>query len=471
MLSSLPDVVMERVGRTVVYTCTTTPPLEKGGNVPGDHIADMIPDMGDMDNFSGISPLSWLCCGEGELFQDISVSSNRGHDCGHLPHNRDNRGHQGEWLWPENASFPDLREPRYGDRTFQAQSEEIRVCRTCPLTFASFERDAIQYVIIDSVFADLLLKRAENKHWEMRVCDRSAYIYLPHLTFQVGGDTVTIYSDDPGDLEGIAGFVEEEFAGDHPDIKNLLNRIRRPENLSRDELTVVVHDKNVIDAFMETLEVNMSNGVFFIRSPNRSTPSFKAYLSGATLRMEFDARNRFQAVAALSMRHELMEMLGDIEVSPALFQAFLKSYYNPAMQPIIIELGLDTFLGSLLEGLNEKRSAPDPVHESVSRVASRLEDGMTGEEISALIAGEFGLSGEVADVYLAAWSVWVRRRFKGQVLVEDVEDLLEQVGVIVDVPVALQSLIESGLMKDDPGLEICFSREGVRLGRKVMSLH
>lgn len=458
---------MERVGRIVVYTCTTTPSVEKCGNVPNDCIADMIPDIGDGDHFSGSSPLSWLCCGDGESIQDIFVSLNRGHDCGHLPDDRKNSGHQGEWLWLENVSFRDLREPRYGDRTFQAHSEEIRVCRTCPLTFASFERDAIQYVIIDPEFADLLMKRAEEKHWEKRVSERSAYIYLPHLTFQVGGDTVTIYSDEPGDLEGIAGFVEGEFAGVHPDIKNLLNRIRRPENLSRDELTVVVHDKNVIDAFMETLELHMSNGVFFIRSPNRSTPSFKAYLSDDTLRMEFDARNRFQAVAALSMRHELMEMLGDIEGSPAIFQAFLKSYYNPVVQPIIIELGLDAFLGSLLEGLYEKRSAPDPVHESVNRVAGRREEGMTGEEISGIIAEEFELPCEVADVYLAAWSVWVRRRFKGQVLIEDVEMILEQEGVRVDVPEAIERLIESGLMKDDPGLEICFSREGVRLGRKI----
>lgn len=471
MLSSLPDVVMDRVGRNVVYTCTTTLSVEKGGIVPNDRIADMIPDMEDTDHFSGSSPLSWLCCGDGESIHDISVSSNRGHDCGHLPDDRKNSGHSGEWLWLENVSFRDLREPRYGDRTFQAHSEEISVCRTCPLSFASFERDAIQYVIIDSEFADLLMKRAEEKHWEMRACDRSAYIYLMHLTFQVGGDTVTIYSDEPGDLEWIVGFVEGEFAGDHPDIKNLLNRIRRPENLSRDELTVVVHDKNVIDAFMETLEVNMSNGVFFIRSPNRSTPSFKAYLSDDTLRMEFDARSRFQAVAALSMRHELTEMLGNIEGSPPIFQAFLKSYYNPAVQPIIIELGLDAFLGSVLEGLYEKRSTPDPIHESVSRVAGRLEEGMTGEEISGVIAEEFGIPCEVADVYLAAWSVWVRRRFRGQVLIEDVEVLLEQEGVKVDVPEAIGSLIESGLMKDDPGLEICFSREGVRLGRKMNTYH
>ena len=467
MLSAMPGIAIERVGRKVVYTCTTTPSGQTGGKGPGDHIADMIADMGAGNDSEGDPSLLWLFAGDGDGFPDILGPDNSGHDCGHRPRNPDNCGHPGGWLWLENASFPDLDKPRYGDRTFQARPEEERVCRTCPLTFASFERDAIQYVIIDSEFANLLMEHAEQKHWERRECDRSAYIYLPHLTFQVGGDTVTIYSDEPGDLEWIAGFVEEEFAADHPDIPALLNHIRRPENLSRDELTVVVNDTNIIGAFMETLEVHMSNGVFYIRSPNRSTPSFKVYLSGDTLRLEFDARNRFQAVSALSMRHELMDMLTDIGNSPGLFYEFLKSYYNPAVQPIIIELGLDRFLRDALEGFTEKKPAPDPVHESVSQVAARLEDGMAGEEISALIAEEFGLSGEVADVYLAAWSVWVRRRFKGQVLIEDVEGLLEQVGVQVDVPVALQSLIEAGLMKDDPGLEICFSREGVRLGRKI----
>ena len=61
-------------------------------------------------------------------------------------------------------------------------------------------------------------------------------------------------------------------------------------------------------------------------------------------------------------------------------------------------------------------------------------------------------------------------KVKGQVLIEDVEVILEQEGVRVDVPEAIGRLIESGLMKDDPGLEICFSREGVRLGRKMNNL-
>jgi len=43
------------------------------------------------------------------------------------------------------------------------------------------------------------------------------------------------------------------------------------------------------------------------------------------------------------------------------------------------------------------------------------------------------------------------------VLIEDVEGIMEQVGVEADVPEAIERLIESGLMEDDPGLEIRFS--------------
>jgi len=75
-------------------------------------------------------------------------------------------------------------------------------------------------------------------------------------------------------------------------------------------------------------------------------------------------------------------------------------------------------------------------------------------------------------VFLGAWSVWASRRFRGQVLAEEVAAVLgreDESLSAAEVAGAIGNLEDAGLMRDDPSLEVCFSGEGVRLGKKLMA--
>ncbi len=242
------------------------------------------------------------------------------------------RGHGTDGVFEKgkiHRPFPDPKTPRHGDRTnaprYDVRSignqphgskDDVLPCRACPLLLASLERDTVQFVVVDRQFRDLLLQQAEVKGWDVRERRSSVYIHLPHLTLQLGGDVVVFYSDEPGDLDWIASWVAEEFTGIYPDIGSLTARIRHPQDLTRDELTLTVHDPATMDAILDQVGMQSMNGVFYLKSPNPNIPAFKAYSTGDTLRCEFDARSNFQAVSALGMRQRLVSLLPDLSRHP-----------------------------------------------------------------------------------------------------------------------------------------------------------
>ncbi|MDG6250471.1 hypothetical protein [Methanocalculus sp.] len=493
LLAGMPEVTAHQEGRAVTYTITTTDPENFDGPRGSDRILEGI---ADIDGFAALmdrglmaAELEWIFPGDSGSGESDN-NGDGGHDAPDRAVFQDLQG-------PECNAFADRQDARYGDDPIAAQSEEIRACRSCPLTLASLERDTIQFVIVDKVFRDLLLRQAKAKGWTMKTRQRSLFIYRPHLTLQVGADAVVFSSDEPGDLEWICEWVREEFGAHYLEIDSLVSRIRSPSTLTRDELTVVVSDTKTIDAILDSIGMQMKKGVFYLKSPNQNTPGFKAYQHKDTLRCEFDARNGFQAIAALGMRQRLLTILGEVRKYPGLFWEFLTDYYNPYEHPIIIDTGMSEFskvIQILVEKMmeinrvtllnnsrfldnNKKSSNEGNYRASKSKISSIIDSlnkmsDWNQEFISSRMRDELSLSLESVHTFFVAWSKWCSMNFHGSVLVEDIIETFEYQGLSVDISSVMDNIERlkiSGLLQNDDKLEICFSKEGIRLGKKLMA--
>ncbi|UUX92972.1 hypothetical protein [Methanoplanus endosymbiosus] len=99
-------------------------------------------------------------------------------------------------------------------------------------------------------------------------------------------------------------------------------------------------------------------------------------------------------------------------------------------------------------------------------------------KVAGILADCFGISADAGYFFLAAWSVWSGRRFKGRVTSEEVLGVLEGQGVFVDdrsdgCPGASGSvgcvgeLLKAGVFEERVGFDVCFSPVGIRLGKKI----
>ena len=97
------------------------------------------------------------------------------------------------------------------------------------------------------------------------------------------------------------------------------------------------------------------DGVLYFEPPNGTTPAFRMYRRGSSLRVEFDARNSSQSVSAFFMRNELLAMLPGVVDSPGLFFSFLSGYYNPGVRSVVIDNSgvAEIFRDVLREALSE----------------------------------------------------------------------------------------------------------------------
>jgi len=383
-------------------------------------------------------------------------------------------------------------------------------CRSCPLSIATLERDTIQFVLVDMQFRDQLMRWADTRKWPRKVGRGITWLYPgDHLTLQVGVDTTTFYSDEPGDLRWIETWVRRYFDGLYPDIDGLLARIRSPERLTRDELTVVVTHQPTIDAVMASIGMHMGpNKTFYLKAPNSNTPGFKAYQHAGTLRMEFDCRNQFQAISALDMRQRLLTILPEVRRAEGLFWEYLTDYYNPYEHPIVVDTGVDsivqqisamassmteTFAAALAEALRDlpqRQPLPAPAEEPLP--TEEEEEQITGtisamrammqaltemdifelDEILRTFRTTMKLEERAVRVYLAAFAAWAQKNFRGSVIIEDLARPLDNAGTplsATEIADAIESLKHAGLLQDHPTLEICFSPMGSRLGRKLVA--
>jgi len=380
-------------------------------------------------------------------------------------------------------------------------------CRSCPLSIATLERDTIQFVLVDKQFRDQLMRWADTRKWPHRESRGVVWLYPgDHLTLQVGVDTTTFYSDEPGeDLGWIETWVRRYFDAIYPDIDGLLARIRSPERLTRDELTVVVTHQPTIDAIMASIGMHMGpNKTFYLKAPNSNSPGFKAYQHAGTLRMEFDCRNQFQAISALDMRQRLLTILPEVRRAEGLFWEFLTDYYNPYEHPIVIDTGVDAILQQFqnlaqtltdrfTDALRDLQQQPTPrpedddqpdigltedeIDRAQAAVAAMMDDlkkmdQYDLDEIFLAFKRHLKLDEQAAYVFLSAFAAWTARRYRGRVLMEDVSHGLQGAGAPLDLAAiadAVDHLKTAGLMRNHPKLEICFSTAGKTLGKKLLA--
>lgn len=366
--------------------------------------------------------------------------------------------------------------------------ENANKCRSCPLSYAELERDTIQFVIVDQEFRDRLIEEATLKQWRRKTDRGLTWIYQKHLTLQVGGDVVVFYSDEPEDLGHIVSWVRDHFSGTYTDIGSLVARIRRPHELTRDELTVIVTDPDTQEAMRPTLERRMDKTkTFYLRSPNPNIPGLKGYYFQNTLRIEFDCRDDVRRISALYMRRRLLQIIPDIANAPGLFDEFLTDYYNPYEHPIIIDTGVEAMMQKmtdLAESLTDKFTAALHEFTQVRTIQAQLPEAsaVTDEldrneenDIEAMvraIARTYRLEQNAAMVYLTAFSLWSRDgRARHRVLKEDILAELAKRNdplLLPDIAAAIVQLQKAGLMESRHGYDVWFTSAGSTLGNKLI---
>jgi hypothetical protein len=102
----------------------------------------------------------------------------------------------------------------------------------------------------------------------------------------------------------------------------------------------------------------------------------------------------------------------------------------------------------------------------VCRSLAELDCFMPGK-VAGILGECFGVSVDAGYFFLAAWSVWAGRRFKGRVTSEEVLGVLERHGVFVDDRRCGGELLWAGVFEERVGFDVCFSPVGIRLGKKV----
>jgi hypothetical protein len=412
------------------------------------------------------------------------MGNDRGHDRGHGKKETSKQRHRNRKRAASGhgpAAFGPLSTP--GPGGCQEWGTNI-----CPQFFAGFERDMVQFVLVDRIFRDLLLARAPSENtWIVTDSRGQKWIRIPeaHLSMQLGRDTVAFYSDEPGDMSAIGAWVCRNFTTDYADIDSLVSRIRYPQNLSAEELTVVIRHPETIASIRTSIAKDSKNGQFNLQHPSEKIPGLKIYESAGTMRIEFVVHNKAQALAGLEMRAELMCQVPRIRDTPGLFWEFIQKYYSALHHPLIIDTGGHEFLDALRQISGEFTGA-------LRQLAAKIPETPTQRElqlrelrdaIEALESSELGdiirtfrdlmnIEEVPTKIFLAAWSIWKGRHCKGRVNKTEIASLLLRQNdplSVADIAAALPVLRTAGLLREDPGIEICFSAEGREIAEILMA--
>jgi hypothetical protein len=368
----------------------------------------------------------------------------------------------------------------------------------CPQFYAGFERDKIQFVLLDKIFRDLLITRAKDAGWEYRKArdteHSTIWIRIPacHMSMQAGKDTVTFYSSEPGDMSAIAAWVREEFTATYSDIENLIRRIKCPENLSSEELTVVVKHTETITAIRSMIGKPSNTGSWDLKCPSQTIPGLKIYESNSTMRIEFIIGNHIQGLSGLEMRAELMGRMPVIHRTPGQFWEFIQKYYSHLSHPLNVDTGGHEYLKSMEQVTETIRDIAGQFTDSLRTIASRIPAVPTQQDLqirelkAAIEKLENGELGEIirtfrdllnvdeapTKVFLSAWAIWKGRHCKGRVNKAEIASMLLRQNEPLSIPEianALPVLRTAGLLQEDPGIEICFSASGREIAEILMA--
>lgn len=472
VIADMPDISPVRRGRTVAYTTTLSalheraapPPVREAGRIwrvlQSKDSGHRTPDNG---GHSGHPP---------------AADPRRGP----LPPPSGNRTGKGYGeLSPAGACSSPSSDPR----PERAPTGGSAVCAGCPLALGDVEHDQVQFVLVDRLFHDLVLRTAAARSWSMREVRGTAWITPgPSLTLQVGevGDAVTFYSADP-DGADIPGWLTRHFGDLHPDAAALAAAVRRPAQLTRDELTVIVTDEETKAAVRAVLKGQFAgDGTYRRPAPNAATPGLKIYERDGTMRIETDARNQYQANTALAVRQELLTVLADLRERPGLFADWLARWWGPDARPVLIDTNdLAARIAADLRENPRPAAAPPtaPVPDPSPKSAlSELLDEVAAldvwdiETVVGSLCRHLRLERLAALSFLAAFGCWSARRFRAPVYYEDLLGYLRDEDPPPDlaaVRAACDQLRERGILEYDRRLDVKFSRAGTRLGKKLVA--
>jgi hypothetical protein len=414
---------------------------------------------------------------------DGAISDNCGHDRGHADLKTTKQRHR---IAKRTAiSHGPARigrdwEPGFGF----PQACEDSGTNLCPQLFAGFERDQIQFVLVDRVFRDLALSKSEK--WSVRRTHNGNQVWLypiPALSLQIGlKDTVVFRSSEPGDMSAIAAWIRDAFP-EYGDMDGLVARIKHPQSLIGEELTVVIKHEPTIAAIRPMIEKDRVNGEFNLRRPGTATPGLKIYEFNGTMRVEFLVSDYKTAVNAIDMREELMRLMPRIHRTPGLFWEFIQKHYSALHHPIIIDTGGHEFLQALDRVTGIFQTAIETIAARSAPAQQDLQLRELRDAIEALESSELGdiirtfrdlLNVEEAPtkVFLAAWTIWKGRHCKGRVNKAEIASLLLRQNdplPVADIAEALPVLRTAGLLQEDPKIEICFSAAGREIAEILMA--
>lgn len=444
---------------------------------------------GTADNCGHMSAkMSAIDRGEsGEKVADM-ISDNRGHGKIETSHQRHRNAKR-----TASSSVPAAIGPQEGPGVAPTPSCTESGTNLCPQYYATFERDMIRFVLVDKPFRDLIM--AKSDRWTVRRThgNNQTWVYpMPALTLQVGiRDTVVFHSAEPGDMSVIADWIRDNFP-EYADMASLLARVRNPQNLSGEEITVVIKRSETIQAIRTSIGKIWEGGQFNLFRPGTGVPGLKIYESNGTMRVEFIVSDHKTGVTAIDMREELMRLMPRIHHSPGLFWEFVQRHYYAIGHPQYIDTGGHDFLKALGEMVSVVKQISSDNREAVKALSARIPAAPTARDnqlrelrdaIEALESSELGdiirTFRELANVeeaptkvFLAAWVIWNNRHRKGRVNKAEVAGLLVRQNdplTLAQIAEAIARLKEAGLLMEDPKIEICFSAAGREIAELLVA--
>jgi hypothetical protein len=434
------------------------------------------PDCGHMS-----AKMSEIGRGEsGETIADM-ISDNRGHGKIQTSHQRHRNAKR-----TASSSVPAAIGPQEGPGVAPTPSCAESGTNLCPQYYATFERDMIRFVLVDKPFHDLIMAKADR--WTVRRThgNNQTWVYpIPALTLQLGvRDTVVFHSAEPGDMSVIADWIRDNFP-EYADMASLLARVRNPQNLSGEEITVVIKRPETIQAIRTSIGKIWEGGQFNLFRPGTGVPGLKIYESNSTMRVEFIVSDHKTGVTAIDMREELMRLMPRIHHSPGLFWEFVQRHYYAIGHPQYIDTGghdyiasMEMVTGRFTEIMKEFAARipvipPQPEESRLKEIEAAIEEFEIGVELDDILRAfqrTLKLEDRATKVFLAAWVIWSKRNCKGRVLKEEIAGLLQKAGeplTVAEIADAVEELKTARLMDHDPRLEIRFSPVGQALAKKI----
>jgi len=400
---------------------------------------------------------------------------------------------------PTAARHGDHPNPRNLGHDFQIGE----LCERCPLKYATLERDMIQYKIYDPHIRNVLEMIACYHGWKIERKTRDTWIDCGAMKLQLGKKTVVIYHDDPKDFTKIGEWFRKYFSPVYPNVEAIIQKVKNPLLVSRDELTLEIIDEATKKAILGIIQpYKNQQGYLFWKSPNDITPPLKIYEQKETgnLRIEFDARDDFKILSAIAMQRRLETIIPYLSEKPGKFFEFLQDFYSPALNNSVLSQiikKIHDLMTLFQEMINDVSLGLLELNTQIKEMTCKFTDVKNRGDTSGLnhlidaffscyqgdlkdttsiilaLSNDFGITREDATTFLAAFAVWNSKMFKGQVLREEIYEFVSSNYPSFnispeDISKSIATLNRIGFLEYHPEYEVYFSKPGIRLCKKLV---